>query len=199
MATNIQAAHIGIPATAVGLAVGSVDDFEVKLFTSHRPTKWEDPNGLAEWRESMIALGGDLTRRKNILGKRMSALKEIEPECNGTISKQVGDLLRPIGAKIAPQLSSEQATAWRKALVMALSDLPPDVSILAIRKAIHTPMKFLNEVEEAVRAHASIGVTRLNLAASKFNDLLTKDIEPIRLIAAPLGSSLATRILAGEA
>jgi len=147
----------------------------------------------------MIERAGDLSRRRFILARRMTPLKDVEPDCNGELSKQAGDILRPIGAKIAPQLSSEQATAWRKAVVLALSDLPPDVMILALRDAIHTPMKFLNEVEEAVRAKASIGVNRLNVAASKLNDLLPRDIEPVRLIAPSVGADLASRILAGAA
>lgn len=147
------------PAAAVGLAVGSVDAFERILFDFRDRTPPEELGKLAT---------ADSERRVN---RRFAALKDIEPDTSGPASNQLGDILRPVGAKIAPHLSGEQATAWRKAMVMALSDLPADVAITAARAVIHQPMQFLSEVEIAIRKQAGPAIAVFNMAARKWNKL----------------------------
>ena len=179
---SITLANPGKPATAVGLAVGSVDAFEERLFDLKSTTvsEWRDPDGYQEWVTAMTGLAGDIRRRRDALAYRCKPLNEIEPECDGPLSKEAGDLLRPIGAKVSPGLSLEQATAWRKAVVMALSDMPPDILLISLRKALHVPFKFLNEVEEAVRNHSKAPRAILALGVSRLNRMLPKDVPDIR-------------------
>lgn len=168
------------PATAVGLAVGSVDEFELRLFSGKRPFEFQDGREAVEkWRAEMLTLAGDLDIRHQRMKERYMPTLAIEPSCAGPISNEISDNLRPIGAKIAPHLSGEQATAWRKAIVMALSDMPPDVVLLAVRKTMHTPMQFLSEVETKVRENAATPMLRLRNAASAYQALLPRDLPHI--------------------
>lgn len=82
-------------------------------------------------------------------------LMHVEPRLDGPQSRAVADFLRPIGAKIAPTMSGEQANTWRAAMVLALSDLPPRVAQKATRLAIHKPMLFINEAETEIRKIAA--------------------------------------------
>lgn len=168
------------PATAVGLAVGSVDEFEIRLFSGKRPYEHSDGRAAVDnWRRDMIALAGEPEARHRRLSERYRSTKDIEPTSSGPISNDLSDNLRPIGAKIAPQLSGEQATAWRKAIVMALSDLPPDVALMAVRKTMHTPMQFLSEVETKVRENAAIPMMKLRTAALSYEKLMGRDLPRI--------------------
>jgi len=72
------------------------------------------------------------------------------------------------------------STEWRKAVVMALSDMPPDILLISLRKALHVPFKFLNEVEEAVRNHSKAPRAILALGVSRLNRMLPKDVPDIR-------------------
>lgn len=82
-------------------------------------------------------------------------LNRQEPALDGPLARIIEDSLRPIGAKIDPRISAEQATAWRKAMLLALSDLPGTITLKATRKAIHRPMQFLNEAETIIRELAA--------------------------------------------
>jgi hypothetical protein len=168
------------PATAASLAVGSVDEFELRLFSGKRPYEHMDGRAAVDnWRRDMIALAGEPEARHLRLSERYRSVKDIEPTCAGPISNELSDNLRPVGAKIAPHLSGEQATAWRKAIVMALSDLPPDVALLAVRKTMHTPMQFLSEVETKVRENAAKPMQKLRNAASAYGKLMGRDLPHI--------------------
>lgn len=59
--------------------------------------------------------------------------------------------LRRLALKIQPGMSPEQSGPWRDVMVEALSDLPALVALTAAKRALHRPMKFLNEVETVVR------------------------------------------------
>jgi hypothetical protein len=83
-------------------------------------------------------------------------LKRSEPGLDGQGARLVEDGLRPIGAAIDPRLSPDQAKAWRKAVLLKLSNLPADVLVSAVRRALHTSFKFLGDVEPEVRAQAGI-------------------------------------------
>jgi hypothetical protein len=91
-------------------------------------------------------------------------LKQFEPALDGQTSRLIEDHLRPIGAKIDPRISAEQAQAWRKAMLLALSDLPSAVVLRSVREAVHRPYQFLNEVEAAVREIAAVHMENRRLA-----------------------------------
>lgn len=131
------------------------------------------------WRSNMLALAGDLERRQVRMLSRYRSLLSLEPDCAGPISNGISDSLRPIGAKIAPNLSAEQALAWRKAIVMALSDMPPDVIVLAVRKTIHAPMQFLSEVETKIRESARWPMLKLRNAADAYEEITRKSLPSI--------------------
>lgn len=171
----------GRPATAVGLAVGVVDAFDERLFDlkSTTPAEWRDQSAFQAWVTTMTDIAGDLEKRRDELADRCKALHEIEPDCNGPLSRQAANLLCPIGAKVSPGLSHEQATAWRKAVVMALSDMPPDILLVSLRKTLHIPFRFLNEVEEAVRNESRAARAILALGASRLNRLLPEGVPAI--------------------
>ncbi len=85
----------------------------------------------------------------------------------GAATARLVDALRPIGMKINPALAPQQVGGWLAAMVAALSDLPPRVAIRGAQDAIHVPMKFLNEVETAVREKAEPVAARYALAKSR--------------------------------
>jgi hypothetical protein len=94
-------------------------------------------------------------------------LKRLEAALNGEVSKWVEDALRPIGAAVDPRLSPEQAKAWRKALLVKLSNLPADVLLAAVRRSHHTAFKFLADVEADVRLQAEAVVKERRLALER--------------------------------
>jgi hypothetical protein len=68
-------------------------------------------------------------------------LKRAEASLSGTASVMIENELRPIGAAVDPRLSADQAKAWRKALLVKLSDLPGDITIMAVRRSQHTAVQ----------------------------------------------------------
>lgn len=87
-------------------------------------------------------------------------LAQTDRKLNGPETNAIADALRPIGAKLAPSMSHEQAVAWRCAVVLALSDLPARIALYGVRKAIHRPMQFLNEVDGVAREYANEALDR---------------------------------------
>ena len=81
-------------------------------------------------------------------------LKRAEVGLDGPMSRLVEDGLRPIGAAVDPRLSPEQAKAWRKALLLKLSNIPGDILVAAVRRSMHTTFRFLADVESDVRKQA---------------------------------------------
>lgn len=79
------------------------------------------------------------------------SLKVVEPEFKGPHTKALADAIRPIGALIAPTMTREQADAFRAAIVGALSDLPPRLALIGLKRALHVPMEFPNQVHGVVR------------------------------------------------
>lgn len=159
-------------------ADGFRDDFERRLF---QPIPYHARgNGGSEtyraWIEEMRELMGQPEQRLADMKARSRPLKLSEPATDGYLSRQAGDMLRPIGAKIAPHLSGEQATAWRKAVVMALSDLPAHAILSALPKALHKPMRFLSDVETEVRQIADKEICALNVAIDALCDLTNSSV-----------------------
>ena len=87
------------------------------------------------------------------------------------------DALRPLGIKISPTMSPQQAGGWLAAMVAALSDLPPRVAIRAAQDAIHHPMQFINEVEAAVRERAEQVSARYSFALRRLEKMQREIME----------------------
>lgn len=64
--------------------------------------------------------------------------------------KAIDERLRRLAAKVLPT-AGDGAADWRQAMVEALSDLPAMVALTAAKKAIHTPYRFVGEIEAEVR------------------------------------------------
>jgi hypothetical protein len=129
-----------------------------------------------EWgyRQVSDAYGGrlrDLGRTIAEYEQSLAPLKEREPKLDGATSKNLADALRPMGAKIAPTMSTEQATAWLAAMVMALSDLPEIGVVKAAREAIHVPIRFPNEVDGVIRAKSEEVMYRHHRAIRRLRGL----------------------------
>ena len=102
---------------------------------------------------------------------------EVEP--NGQLEGKRGPrthklirALAAIGAKIAPTMAEEQMQAWMAAMVRALSDLPFAFAQKGAEAAIHTPMRFLNEVEGIVRDRAEDERRRHSVATRRLQNFL---------------------------
>lgn len=77
--------------------------------------------------------------------------------------------LRRLAVKIAPAMSVQQGDAWRVVMVEALADLPAMMALTAAKKAIHLPLRFLNEVEAAVRDIAAGMIERRRLGLKRLD------------------------------
>lgn len=85
---------------------------------------------------------------------RMVSLKHREPSLGGALAKSVADAFAPLGAKMRPDMSEEQAGFWASSIVMAFSDLPPFIVQSAMAEAMHVPWKFPTDMEAGVRTIA---------------------------------------------
>lgn len=120
--------------------------------------------------------------------EQAKSLAEIEPKLNGPHAEAVLDALRPIGAKIDPRMDANQGTAWRAAVTMALSDLPPRIALYAVRKTVHVPMSFLNEVEREARKIATEALERQTTALYRLKRMraeIERALAPQPMIEAP--------------
>lgn len=99
-----------------------------------------------------------------------------EPKLDGPGAQALADALRPIGAKIMPAMEREASQVWRAAVVMALSDLPRRAALYGLRKAIHRPMQFLNEVDGVARELAQESIERQRLALHRLK-MMRREIE----------------------
>ncbi|MBB4154160.1 hypothetical protein GGQ80_002070 [Sphingomonas jinjuensis] len=73
--------------------------------------------------------------------------------------KAIDERLRRLAAKVLPT-AGDGAADWRCAMVEALSDLPAMVALTAAKKAIHTPYRFIGEIEGEVRRLADEMIVR---------------------------------------
>jgi hypothetical protein len=83
--------------------------------------------------------------------RALTPLRSSEPAFDGSLAKSVANAFAPIGAKMRPDMSQEQAMVWCAALVKALSDLPPRCVIAAFDEAVHIPFEFASQMEAKVR------------------------------------------------
>lgn len=145
-------------------------------------------------------------------------LKRAEPGLDGQVSRLVEDGLRPIGAAVDPRLSPEQAKAWRKALLLKLSNIPGDVLVAAVRRSLHTSFRFLGDVEEDVRQQAEriklerrVALMRLErwqrdlpqdvpaLPAPEAKPITPEELEAVNSLMRSIGSATRYRLVGGEA
>jgi hypothetical protein len=122
-----------------------------------------------------------------------------DPKMPGKLSLGLGDDLSLISTKIAPTMSTEQADAWIKVMVIALSDLPGRVSREAAARALHRPMKFLNEVETVIREEATVIAWRHTTALSRLRKLheeMARDAGPVPAAPEPVEPLTAQQIRA---
>jgi hypothetical protein len=94
-----------------------------------------------------------------------------DPKKPGPLSSGLGDDLAMLSTKIAPTISTDQVDAWIKVMTIALADLPGRVAREGAQRAIHRPMKFLNEVETVIREEAEIVRCRHAMAMRRLRDL----------------------------
>jgi hypothetical protein len=94
-----------------------------------------------------------------------------DPEMLKGWKTAMDERLRRLAAKIAPGMPEAPAAVWREVMVDALSDLPAMVSLTAAKRALHKPMKFLNEVEGIVRDIAAMVLAERNHARRRIEDL----------------------------
>ena len=100
-------------------------------------------------------------------------------EWNGAMDER----LRRLAAKVLPT-AGEAAQAWREAMVEALSDLPAMIALTAARRAIHTPFRFVGEIEVEIRRIAAELMMRRNTrllviaALRRKLDQLVLSVEP---------------------
>lgn len=88
--------------------------------------------------------------------------------------RAMDERLRRLAVKISPGMSVEQGKPWRDVMVDALSDLPAMVALTAAKRAIHRPMKFLNEVEAIVREIAQTVMLERKVARMRLDELLAE-------------------------
>lgn len=100
-------------------------------------------------------------------------LKEAEPLDGppGPLSTSIGDHLAMLLTKVSPGISTEQADAWIKVVVVALSDLPGRVSRDAAAAAIHRPLRFANEIEATIRQIAAGLMAQHALACARLREM----------------------------
>lgn len=79
-----------------------------------------------------------------------------DPEERHDWNSAIGERLNELAAKISPTMPADQGKVWRDAMTKALSDLPAFVALTAAQRAIHRPMKFMNEVEAVIREIAEL-------------------------------------------
>lgn len=110
----------------------------------------------------------------------LTPLKEAEPAGGkpGRLTTGLGDDLAMLVTKVAPTMSAEQADAWIKVVVLALSDLPGRVAREAAQAALHRPMRFPSDIEAAVRAEAGNIMNRHVIACSRLRELATEQHRP---------------------
>lgn len=104
------------------------------------------------------------------------ALKVVEPGFNGEASKALAKAIQPLGAMIAPTMTREQGDAFRAGIVLALSDLPPRAALLGLKRAVHVPMEFPNQVHGVARKLAEEAIQQQRTALHRLK-MMKAEIE----------------------
>lgn len=59
--------------------------------------------------------------------------------------------LRRLAVKVSPTATENQTKPWQDSMAEAFSDLPAMIALTAAKRAIHTPFRFIGDVEVEVR------------------------------------------------
>ena len=95
----------------------------------------------------------------------------VEPSARQGWKIAMDERLRRLAVKISPTMSPAQSQPWREVMVDALSDLPAMVALTAAKRAVHHPLKYMNEVEGVVREIARHVSAERRLARSRLENL----------------------------
>lgn len=93
------------------------------------------------------------------------------------------ECLRRLAVKVSPGMSPAQTKEWRTVMTRALRDLPGMIALTAAKRALHVPMQFMNQIEDAVRTAAAQVIAERRLA-----------IERLRLLAVQMRQAHIPRI-----
>jgi hypothetical protein len=107
-----------------------------------------------------------LTERANV------PARDEDPRLETDKARELIEALRNLGIKAAPMASADQAMSWVTVTAMALGDMPFTVSIRAAREALFEPIRFLSDVEAAVRRKAEGELAVRNLACMRLQRAL---------------------------
>lgn len=112
----------------------------------------------------------------------------VDQQQRGGWDRAMDERLRRLAAKVLPTASVEAATAWRDAMVEALSDLPAMIALSAAKKAIHKPFRFVGEVEPAIREIADAMIERRHVRAAalqRMREAIRRAANPAPALPAP--------------
>jgi hypothetical protein len=102
---------------------------------------------------ALVPQGGAPLLSRTVAEYRSSLrpLAELEPQLNGDGARSIANEFAPIGAKMRPDMSQEQAGFWASALIKAWADLPPSCLKPALQEAVRIPFDFPTHLEARVR------------------------------------------------
>ena len=106
------------------------------------------------------------------LERSKTPLVTYEPRLDGSLSATVRAHLNTIGAAMRPDLSGDQAASWVNAMLIKLSDLPPNVAAKATERALHVAFEFPSQVEAKVRELAQEHIDRIDQAIRRMAALI---------------------------
>jgi hypothetical protein len=99
-------------------------------------------------------------------------LEATEPDLKGSLARTVRDAFAPIGAKMRPDMSLEQAGVWTAAMVVAFSDLPNWIVVEAMKEAVHKTFEFPSDMEAEVRRIAEAKFLKHRIALARLEQCL---------------------------
>ena len=135
----------------VSTAASPADGPRDLAWLARNPSHWRVEGALE------AAGGRDPATIGQALSKIETALAPVpvDPVMRGEWKSAMDERLRQLAIKVSPGMSVAQADPWRDVMAEALSDLPALVALTAAKRALHRPMKFMNEIEGVVREIAA--------------------------------------------
>lgn len=100
-----------------------------------------------------------------------SGMSVREPGKRGRFSRALGDALGMICTKNNPTMSAEQSDAWVKVMLLSLDNLPGRVAVEAAEAALRRPIKFMGDVDPAIREEAAAILARRAMVAHRIREL----------------------------
>jgi hypothetical protein len=84
--------------------------------------------------------------------QELRPLSAVEPKLDGSVTRMATEKFKPLGAKMKPEISKEQAAYWATAVIMALSDFPPFIIHAALTEALHSVHEYPSDLEKSLRS-----------------------------------------------